>query len=377
MKAFTYKILNSVIQIDRSEWDLIFGDIPEGYDFFKTLEESNLKEFSFSYALIYEGKDILLIACLFNADFNLDIAVEGLAKKIIQGVRKIVPRFLIIRTLFCGSPFGENGILGMRRDRQDKEPLIDELIKIMKIICKEKNAPLVIFKDFLKGGLAILGLLENEGFFMVESFPAVVTELPFSSLEDYFKSLSHNTRKDLRRKIRKAQASEAITVKVVDNVSDKIADIYRLYLNTYNAAGVRFEKLTPEFFINVSRNMPVQTKFFLYYFGDKLAAFNLCFVHKEILIDKFIGFDYGIAYKYNLYFFSWCYNIEWCLKNDIRYYQVGQTDYHPKLKLGGRLVPLYAYLKHANPILNLVLKLLAKILRPANFDKKYKCIKAN
>jgi predicted N-acyltransferase len=365
----TYKILDSVNQIDRAEWNLIFGDIPEGYGFFKTIEESNLEGFSFSYVLICEGKDILLIASLFSADFNLDIAAKGTVQKLILCIRKFLPRFLIVKTLFCGSPFGENGILGIKKDAQDKEALICALTKIMKIICKEKNIPLVMFKDFLKESVSILEPLQTQGFFMVEGFPAVVTELPFHSLDDYFKSLSHNTRKDLRRKIKKAQSAKAIEVKVINNAEDEIFEIYRLYLNTYNAAGVRFEKLTPEFFINIGRNMSTQTKFFLYYFGDKLAAFNLCFVNKDTLIDKFIGFDYNIAYKYNLYFFSWCYNIEWCLKNSMHYYQVGQTDYHPKIRLGGRLVPLYAYLKHGNPVLNLILKLLAKVLKPANFDE--------
>jgi hypothetical protein len=95
---------------------------------------------------------------------------------------------------------------------------------------------------------------------------------------------------------------------------------------------------------------------------DQLAAFNLCFVYDHLLIDKFIGFDYEIAHQYSLYFVSWCFNIEWCLKNSIRYYQVGQTDYEPKLKLGGSLVPLFAYFKHNNFFLNLLIKLLAMLL---------------
>lgn len=367
MKELTYRILDSVSLIEKSEWDLIFGDIPEGYDFFKTIEESKIKEFSFSYVLIYEGKDILLIACLFTADFNLDIAVSGISQKLIQGIRKLIPGFFIVKTLFCGSPFGENGILGIRKGLKDKNTLIYELIKITGVICKKKHIPLIIFKDFLKDDLVILEPLKTQGFFRVESFPSVITELHFNSLDDYFRSLSYNTRKDLRRKIKNATSKGNIEVKVADSIEDIIDDIYRLYLNTYNAGSVKFEKLTKEFFINAARLMPGQTKFFLYYLGRRLAAFNLCFVYKDTLIDKFIGFDYDIAYKYNLYFFSWCYNIEWCLKNSLRYYQVGQTDYYPKLKLGGEIILLYAYIKHNNPIMNLILRLLAKFLKPADF----------
>jgi predicted N-acyltransferase len=369
MKELNYKVLDSVKNIERPQWDSIFGDIPEGYDFFKTIEESNLEGFSFYYILIYEDKDLLLIAPLFVTDFNLDIVVEGRKQKLIQFIRKLIPRFFILKTLFCGSPFGENGILGLRPGYEDKDIPVGELIRVIQSISGENNIPLVIFKDFLKENLPTLEPLKNRGFFRVGSFPTVVVELSFNSLEDYFRTLSRNTRKNLRRKIKKAESAKDMEVKVVDNVEVVIEDVYRLYLNTYNAGKVKFEKLTPEFFINIARNFQPQAKFFLYYVGGKLGAFNLCFVREDTLIDKFIGFDYDIAYKYNLYFFSWCYNIRWCLKNSIGYYQVGQTDYNPKLKLGGRLIPLYAYVKHESPILNLILRLLAKILGLTNSDE--------
>jgi hypothetical protein len=43
----TYKIVDSISKIDRDEWNYLFGNIPEGYEFYPTLEKSDLKEFSF------------------------------------------------------------------------------------------------------------------------------------------------------------------------------------------------------------------------------------------------------------------------------------------------------------------------------------------
>jgi hypothetical protein len=37
--------------------------------------------------------------------------------------------------------------------------------------------------------------------------------------------------------------------------------------------------------------------------------------------------------------------------------------------LGGRLIPLYAYLRHENPLLNSILKMLSVFLKPENFDE--------
>lgn len=372
MQGFTYKILDSVVKIKRGEWDAIFADIPEGYGFYKTLEESKLKEFSFYYIIIYKEGLPFLIAPIFTAEFDATIACEGFIEKSIYFIRKIIPGFLIFSSLFCGSPFGEHGILGIRAGVQEVDSLLDTLVDILDEFSKEKNIRFIIFKDFLVKESLFLRRLLNNGFFKVNSFPNCVTELNFSSFEEYLISLSHSARKSLRRKLKEAYSKADIQVKIQGDISDIINDIYGLYENTYRAGATKFERLTKEFFINISRNLSGQAKYFLYYVNGRLAAFNLCFVHKDLFIDKFIGFDYDISNKYNLYFISWCYNVNWCLEKSIHLYQTGQTDYRAKVRLGGRLIPLYAYFKHRNPGVNFILKLLSAILKPENFDTDLK-----
>jgi predicted N-acyltransferase len=362
MVEVTYKIVDTVSKINREEWDSLFGSIPEGYEFFNTLEKSNLKEFSFYYLILHQNGGTRLIAPLFVADFYPDIVLDGLIKKVICSIRHFIPRFFVLRTLFCGSPFGENGVLGIQKDSKDTDILIDELVKGMHKFSKENKISFIIFKDFLKEDTSLLDSLKHKGFLKVDSFPSVRMELKFNSLEEYFRSLSYSRRKDLRRKIKRAYAQFGIKIKIVDSVENIIDEVYRLYLNTYYASKVRFEFLTKDFFINVSQDLKPYAKYFLYYMKGRLCAFNLCFVYDHLMVDKFIGFDYEIARQCYLYFVSWCFNIEWCLKNSIRFYQVGQTDYEPKIKLGGSLVPLYAYFKHNNFFLNLLIKLLAMLL---------------
>lgn len=359
-----YRIVDSIRKINKNDWDLIFGNIPEGYEFYDTLEKSNLKEFSFYYLLLYRDGNIISIAPLFVADFYLDIVLEGFIKNVIGFIRNFIPRIFILKTLFCGSPFGENGVLGIPKDVEGSRILVDEINQVMRGFSKGNKIPFIIFKDFLEEDTLLLDSLKHKGFLKVDSFPSVRLELNFKSLEEYFDSLSYSTRKDLHRKLKRAYSKDKIKIKVVDGVEDIIDDVYKLYLNTYHAGEVKFEFLTKDFFINISKNLKPHTKYFLYYVDDQLAAFNLCFVYDHLLIDKFIGFDYEIAHQYSLYFISWCFNIEWCLKNSIRYYQVGQTDYLPKIKLGGSPIPLYAYAKHNNFFFNSAIKCLAAFLKP-------------
>jgi len=368
MKDITYHIVDSVSKIKREDWNAVFANTHEGYQFYELLEASGLQEFNFYYLLVYEADKLVLIAPLFVADFNLDIAAGGLIKQGIGFLRKFFPRLLIIKTLFCGSPFGEHGVLGMQDHLDDKNRLTAGLVKRMEVFCREEKISFILFKDFLKKETMLLDTLLRLGFFRVNSFPSAVTELNFSSFEEYLGSLGHSTRKNLRRKIKDAYATKNIKVEMRDSIDDIIDDIYSLYLNTYGEGKTKFEKLTREFFLSVGEKMAPYARFFLYYVDAKLSTFNLCFVYPDLFVDKFIGFDYNTSQQAHLYFVSWCYNIEWCLKYKIPFYQSGQTDYDAKIRLGAKLIPLYAYLKHLNPGINVFFRLLSEVFKPENFD---------
>jgi predicted N-acyltransferase len=363
-----FKVCDSVNSISRLDWDRVFRDVPEGYAFYKTLEESGLEEFSFFYALLYKNGRLSLIAPIFTADFNLDIAVEGWLKAAIALIRKVYPRFLIIKTLFCGSPFGESGVIGLDLDKEDEPDALGTLIAGLKGFAKSKKARLTIFKDFPQEQAERLRILTGKGFFRLNSFPSAVNELNFHSFEDYLQSLGASSRKSLRRKIRSAYSQAKIEVRLMGEADSAMEDVYRLYLDTHHQGGTKFERLTKEFFISASRNMQPNIKIFLYYVNGRLGAFNLCFLYNDLFIDKFIGFDYDISSRHHLYFVSWCHNIEWCINNGVRFYKTGQTDYCAKLRLGSRLLPLYVYLRHDNRLVNIILKLLSLILKPDNFD---------
>jgi len=369
MPKISCQILDNISKIDEKDWDAVFGDIPENYPFYKALANSELSDFTFYYLVIYRDAEAALIAPLFSTDFNLDIAVEGRISKVIKFIRKFFPRFLILKTLFCGTPFGEYGALGIKQDFQDDPRRIPLLLEGIKDLTAKINAPLVIFKDFLKQSTLFLDGLIRQGYAKVESFPSVSLELNFSSFEDYLRSLGSSTRKSLKKKLKQAYSRGKIEVKVTGDVKDQIDQIVKLYENTYREGLTKFERLNQKFFLQVARDLYPHTRFFLYYVDGRLAAFNLCFVYPDLLIDKFIGFDYDRSSYYHLYFVSWAYNINWCIDNSLRYYHPGQTDYQPKIRLGGKIIPLYAYLKHKNIFFNLLLKLLILLFKPENFDE--------
>lgn len=361
-KALTYEIVDSIGKIPRGEWDAVFGDLPEGYDFYRALEASHPPDFAFFYAVIADGARILALAPLFTCDFALDIPLAGIAGRLIRRIRRLAPRFCVARTLFCGSPFGEYGVIGIRPGATDRDAIIGELLRAMDGFSRARRIPCIVFRDFRECDRALLGPLLRRGFARVRSLPTVVTDLDGATFDEYLRALSRATRKDVRRKVKKALAESRVRVEIAEDISPIADEVYRLYLNTWGSGGTRFGKLTKEFFLNAGGRMSPPMQYFLYRADGRLAAFNACIAQGDLLVDKFIGFDYEISRRHNLYFVSWFCNIEWCLEHGIRRYQTGQNGYGPKLRLGGRLVPLDAYLRHRNPVVGRVIRAAARLV---------------
>lgn len=359
-QALTYEIVDSIERIPRSEWEAVFGDEPEGWGFYRTLESSGIEGFEFFYAVVFDRERILAIAPLFACDYRPDAALGRFGGYLLRRARRLSPRLLTVRTLFCGSPIGEYGVVGIRPDAGDREALLGELVRALEGFSRARGIPLLAFKDFRESDDPLLSPLLRRGFRRVRALPSVAIDLTAPSFDGYLRALSRATRKDVRRKVKKALAEARVRVEIADDIAPLADEIHRLYRNTREARGGRAGMLTREFFVNAGRYMRPEAKFFLYRADGRLAAFNLCFAHGDVLIDKCIGFDYDISRSHNLYFVSWFCNIEWCLDHGVRRYLPGQTGYGPKLRLGGKLVPLRVYLKHRKPLATFCLAALAR-----------------
>jgi predicted N-acyltransferase len=369
----SFSVVNSLKEIPADKWDKLFGENnPESYGYQKTLEEADIREFSFNYLLAKRGDSLTAIIPLFIMDFSLDTLVGPPLQKLAAKFK----RLFTFRVLFAGSPTTEEFYLGFS-PQEDAKMLLDEALRNLSLFCRQNKIQALVFHNLSEKNKPLAEYLLSKGFFAMETLPTTLLEIKTSSLEDYMSCLSHNMRKDLRKKLRKSSESIRLRTEMRDDIDDVAEEVYKLYLNNFNNGDVRFETLTPAFFRNICRNLPGKAKFFLTYNEDKMVAFNLCLTQGDLFIDKFIGFDPAVARDYHLYFTTFCHNLDWCIKNRIRFYQPGTTDYGPKVRLGAKLIPLYVYTKALNPLLHTCLKLLAPLIQPKNIDPTLKKLKIN
>src|SRR5262249_10694602 len=82
--------------------------------------------------------------------------------------------------------------------------------------------------------------------------PTALLDVRFASIDEYLGSLSKATRKDMRRKLKRAAE---LRVEWRSNIDDIAPEIMRLYQSTYANAQFSFEELTPDYFRNVLREL--------------------------------------------------------------------------------------------------------------------------
>ncbi|MFA5339914.1 MAG: GNAT family N-acetyltransferase [Candidatus Omnitrophota bacterium] len=358
-------IVRNISEIPAGDWNKVFPDVLESYDFYRTLDGSGLEQFTFYYLMVYDGEAPVGAATCFLMRYPLDTSIVGPLKRMINSVKKRMPGILSIKTLICGMPIG----LGRMGITGDTGAVMDAILGAMEEIAAKNGAAILAFKDFDKSYSNALDPLRERGFSRFDSLPFGELDVRFKDFEEYMKSLSGATRYDLKRKFRKADNLAPVELEIAEELEEGVLrDVYRLYLDMVAKHDMGFELLTIDFFRNVSLNMPGRVKFFLWRIKGKLAAFQFCLVSKEIMIDYYVGFDYSVAREYHLYFVGFRDSLNWCISHGVKKYEIGATGYEPKRRLDFDFRHVYLYIKFRNRMLRPFFNLMCQFLKFENFD---------
>jgi predicted N-acyltransferase len=298
---------------------------------------------------------------------NLVEGVPGKIRSLIELARKIFPRFLTMRVLMAGCAAGA-GDLGACDDK-DKEWAANALQASLRTYARQKKASLVVLKDFPSGYRPAFEAFCLNGYSRIPSMP--MTRLPlhhFQDWDDYFRTLSKATRKDLRRKFGKTQRAPRIDMEMVNDIIPYIDEIHPLYLQVHERSPFKFETLTKDYFRAVSERMSDRARFFIWWQSGKIVAFSFCLICDDAIYDECMGLDYSVALALHLYFYTLRDVITWALQQRLKYYYSNPLNYEPKLHLDCELVPLDLYVMHTNSFLNPIFRRAIKYLGPTRHD---------
>ena len=351
------RCLKSIRESRREQWDRLWPPLAEGYDFYRCQEEAGIADFEFFYLGLYAGDQPVLLAPLFTAPFNMGLAMDETWRARLEKLQRHWARFLVFKTLFCGSPTSERNVVGIAEAYRSDPALFAALDRALLDLARLHRVFMVVFKDQVDADAEIFSPLKRLGWFGGDSMDTAILDTPYKTLDEYFTQLGSRTRKELRRKLR--QAAGELDVETVADISAVVDDVYRLYKGVHDQGVMSFEVLTPAFFLNFCRHMADNTVFFLYWTkgdagggGRRLVGMDFCLHFEDRMLAKYTGMDYSVSRDLNLYFIGLLSNIEWCIRHGKKSCVLGPGSYAVKQQMGARLIPLRTLTKMVNPVVN-------------------------
>ena len=355
-------------ELENSEaWERAFRNKCKDHRYYEIVEATLEGDFEFHY-LRLEGNSgtVRAIQPIFFVRQNLVEGVPSKIRSIVDLVRKIFPRFLTMRVLMvvCAAGAGDLGAC----DEKDEAWMANTLGASLRKYAQQNNASLVVFKDFPAKYRRALKTLCSSDYERIPSMPMTRLPLHHRNWDEYFRTLSKATRKDLRRKFRKAERAPKIEMEILNDIAPYIDEAYPLYMAVHERSRLKFETLTKNYFRAVAERMADRARFFIWRQAGKIAAFSFCLVCDDALYDECVGLDYSVALDLHLYFYTLRDIISWAMQQGLKYYYSNPLNYEPKLHLDCELVPLDLYVLHTNRFLNPIFRRALKYLEPTRHD---------
>jgi hypothetical protein len=348
-------------------WKRVFQNKCKDHRYYEIVEETVEGGFDYRYLLLEDGfGKTRAIQPVFFVRQNLIEGVPGKISSIVDRVRKVLPRFLTMRVLMVGCAAGTADLSAC--DERDETWVANALQATLSTYARHNKASLIVLKDFPATYRSKLETFLLNGYARIPSMPMTRLPLPYKDWDEYFRTLSKATRKDLRRKFRKAEQAPKIEMEVVSDITALVDEVYPLYLAVHERSPLKFETLTKDYFRSTGQRMPERARFFIWRQLGKIVAFSFCLVYDGKIYDECIGLDYSVALDLHLYFYTLRDIISWALEQGLKYYYSNPLNYEPKLHLDCELAPLDLYVMHTNSLLNPIFRRLIKYLGPTRHD---------
>lgn len=361
--AYSLTIFNSIDEVPLDDWNQICQfdeEIYMDHRFIASVEQTMGDQAKFWTLIIYDDhKRPAAIACIFL--WRLDGAILSsprLANQV-RLIRKLWHGCLYLNALVVGLPVS-NGQSQLRiRDDADLEEVCRLIDNILKKLSRQYNARILLLKEFTSHEAQQLEKLAKYGYLLKDSLPVNMFERNFRDLADYLGAMRSHYRNPVKRSLRKAEKAGIRFEEVYGN--EGISRIYTeevhdLYNAVFNRANNQFERLPAAFFQEIARRFGEQAVCTFAYYKDTVVAFLISLRTAKVFKMMFIGINYEINRKSDLYFAIMYKHLDCALRQNVSEIDIGQTADDFKLRLGCHQVPRYLYIRgcgFVRPVLKL------------------------
>lgn len=374
MTKFETRSIASMTEIDPASWQALYGDSAEASDYFTACERATPPSFSFSAIATHADDRLIAGGPVFKTSIALDMVLDGVARKIVSGLGKVLPSIATVPIVGIGTPHSHDSNLAFAPDLSPDERLsaLESLMDTLETVARRERADIVLLKDVSSDIRSWADTaLRKRGYSRITALPISTLRIPDSE-EAYMASLSGNMRSNLRRRLKRARN---IKVDIRTSTDGLDAELHELRGRTMGRAATDydvFEEISPAYYAEVLKAMGDKARLLTYWLDDKLIGFSLVLLGKNELIQTYNGMRYPEGPDNGIFYLDWMTQIRLCLEHRIPTMQSGVTTYLIKARLGCEFHRSYIYVRHKNMVMNAITRTVSPFINLERSDPSLK-----
>ncbi|HEX6461601.1 MAG TPA: GNAT family N-acetyltransferase [Thermoleophilaceae bacterium] len=365
------RALDSLDRVDPHDWDALVGEnsSPLLHGYLKAWERVELRGLCSRPVVAYGSDATRPVAACPGYFYDLDMPTVRSPKTgpALRALRRLWPDLLYARTYELGSPTPLTNPF-LVRDHGMRPAAVEALIGAALEEGEREPADFVLVQNFTSRSGPAAEYLAGEGFAGVPIPVTAVIDLPFDSFDDYLGAMRSQYRRRARQTLKR---SADLTVEHMRGFAELADHFARLWGLIYERASeIKREILTPAFFREVSR-LDESSALVVRRPDGSVASFALLLADGRWLSFLQCGFEEEAGRDEGAYFRLLYELVRAGIEGGFEQIDLGMTTITPKLDIGAVPVPLFAWVKHRNPLFQRAIRALGRgPLRPPEIEPR-------
>ncbi|MDY0331647.1 MAG: GNAT family N-acetyltransferase [Thiomonas sp.] len=362
-------VFDSLSAIPPKDWDRLCqqGSVAMSRAFWELIERSGMNDFIYRYIVGYEEGDPVVIAAVYTVTTDIAIFAPPLVRRLLGGVRKVLPHFLKWKMLECGTPITISSPPYIRSASVSDEAVIEALNRDFRRLAKRERCLIIVVRDFEPNAQALREPFRRLGYHWTDSLPNTYMEIRWRTPQEYRASMRSYFRSKLNKHL-KRNLQAGVRHELVDDFAPLADTLCAQWLEVHtHASEFQREVLTPGFYRELPVYMGSLTKVLLFYKGDALVGHALLLRDGDMLRWLYVGRE--VAENDSLYIYVAETVVETAIELGARRLEMGLTTYPIKQDLGAEVVPINLAIRASwgliNPFVGLGYALLNKVPQPS------------
>lgn len=370
-RPYRYRLVTRVADIDAASWQAICRNATDPFmelPYLIANENAFRDEAQFWYATLLDDQGTV-IGCTCFTRYHVDVAMLGPAfTQWSTGlIRRVWKSFLKVPVLLGGSPVSNCRSQLALSDTADGSRVAMTLHEIVQEIVRQAPVAYIAFKEFSAKLTDQVSDLQKCGYLQFASQITYDLHGEYQSFQQYLATRSKLSRARLRKRFKKIEDEGLTCVQcrggegAVERFTD---DVHKLYLNVLANAPKKLERLPAEFFREIARQYPEQSRFTFLYQGDRPVSFVCGLDSPGSHVLLFCGLDYDLNTEGDLYFNVIYRGLSFALRPGVKTVLFGSTADKFKTLVGCTPSTISIYLKGVGWLRSTLVNKLAWILFP-------------